>query len=348
MRSLPRRLFSTAAPQPLRVRTFDAAQGGRRWTGAPTFGHPNSEIGASAATMRRRAAYAARNNAWVANGISAIVANAVGAGIKIMPAHSDPAVRADLAARFNAWTAEADADGVTDFYGLQALAVRAMAESGECFAQLVPGEDGLRVRLLDADMVPLDETRALGDGQRIIQGVELGAEGNRVAYHVRKERPDVVQSFGYELVRVPAEQMVHLFVPLSPGQVRGISWLAPVLLKLRDLDDYEDAQLVRQKIAAIFAGFVVAPGDGTEIFSGTPTDGQIDAFLEPGTLKVLPPGVDVKFGGPAAIGDGLEFAKTQLRAIAACLGVPSYLVDGNLSQANYSSLRAGLVEFASG
>ena len=37
--------------------------------------------------------------------------------------------------------------------------------------------------------------------------------------------------------RVPAEDILHVFEPLVPGQVRGISRFAPVLLRLRDLDE---------------------------------------------------------------------------------------------------------------
>jgi lambda family phage portal protein len=328
----------------LRVRRFDAAAGGRRWQGVQTFGAINAEVGAAAGPVRRRAGYYARNNPWIANGVNAIVSGAVGCGIKPQSKHPDPAVRAALHAAWQRWTDVADADGITDGYGLQALAVRAMVEAGECFAHLIPTAGGLRVRLLDADMVPLDETRELGDGRRVIQGVEFDADGTRVAYRVHRTRPDV-PSFSTDLVRVPAEQMAHLFAPLAPGQVRGISWLAPVLLRLHELDLYEDAQLVRQKVAALFAGFVVDPTGTGAGFEGTQTASVLTTGLEPGTLKTLPPGTDVRFSEPAVIGDAIQFLQLQLRSVAAGLGVPAYLLDGDLSTANYSSLRAALVEF---
>src|SRR5262249_25454059 len=156
-------------------------------------------------------------------------------------------------------------------------------------------------------------------------------------------RPDV-PSFSSDLVRVEASAMAHLFAPLAPGQLRGISWLAPVLLRLHELDLYEDAQLVRQKGAALFAGFVVDP-TGSGFGGDTTAPGVLQTGLEPGTLKVLPSGTDVRFSEPAAIGDAVPFLQLQLRSIAAGLGVPEYLLTGDLSQANYSSLRAALVEF---
>ncbi len=334
---------SETVQQWLRTRRFDAAAGGRRWQGTPTFGHVNSEIAAAAAPVRRRAGYYARNNPWIANGVNALVSGAVGCGIKPQSQHPDRAVRDTIHAAWRAWVPTADADGVTDLYGLQALAVRSLVETGETFAQLVPTASGLRVRLLDADMVPIDETRELDGARRILQGVELDADGARAAYWLHRTRPDV-PAFSNELVRIPADAMAHVFVPLAPGQLRGISWLAPVLLRLHELDVYEDAQLVRQKVAALFAGFVVDPtGAG---FSGEQTaPGVLQTGLEPGTLKVLPPGTDVRFSEPAQIGDAVDFLKLQMRSIAAGLGVPAYLLDGDLSQANYSSLRAALVEF---
>src|SRR5437867_785083 len=132
------------------------------------FGQVNAEIGAAAGPVRRRASYYSRNNPWITNAVAAIVSGAIGAGIKPQSQHPDPAVRAALHARWQAWTDEADADGVTDAYGLQALAVRAMVETGECFAHLVLSPGGLRVRLLDADMVPIDYTRELGGDRRAI------------------------------------------------------------------------------------------------------------------------------------------------------------------------------------
>lgn len=328
-----------------RTRRFDAAAGGRRWQGVQTFGQVNAEIAAAAGPVRRRAGYYSRNSPWIANGVSAIISGAVGAGIKPQSQHADAAVRETLHRRWAAWTDKADADGLTDAYGLQALAVRAMVETGECFAHLIFTPDGLCVRLLDADMLPLDETRELGEGRRILQGVELAPDGSRAAYHVHRSRPEVPQ-FSTDLVRIPAAEFAHLFVPLAPGQLRGVSWLAPVLLRLHELDLYEDAQLVRQKVAALFAGFVVDPTGTAGPFDGSSTTpGVLQTGMEPGTLKVLPPGTDVRFSEPAQIGDAVDFLKLQLRSVAAGLGVPEYLLTGDLSQANYSSLRAALVEF---
>lgn len=75
-------------------------------------------------------------------------------------------------------------------------------------------------------------------------------------------------------------------------------------------------------------------------------DGAALASLEPGTMQVLLPGEDVKFSSPADVGGGYEaFQYRTLLAVSASLGLPYHLVTGDVRQANYSSLRAELVEF---
>ena len=68
--------------------------------------------------------------------------------------------------------------------------------------------------------------------------------------------------------------------------------------------------------------------------------------MEPGTLRVLPPGTEVQFptNMPDTQGAG-DFLKHILRGIAAGGGVPASLLSGDLSDVNYSSARMGLEQF---
>ena len=114
------------------------------------------------------------------------------------------------------------------------------------------------------------------------------------------------------------------------------------------LDQYDDAELDRKKTAAMFAGFITktAPEDPMMGEGEADLDGAAIASLEPGTMQVLLPGEDVKFSSPADVGGGYEaFQYRTLLAVSASLGLPYHLVTGDVRQANYSSLRAELVEF---
>lgn len=340
---------------PTSTRRFDAAGGGRRWSANPTMGALNAEVLAAAGPIRRRSAYFCRNNPWLASGVEAWVASLVGSGIRPTSKHPDPAMRKVLQDAFNRWATHADVDGAQDFYGLQAVAVRGMIEAGDCFAQMITVRDvpgvPLRLRLIDAELVDLARTVDLGQAGWIVGGVQFNVTGQRVAYWVGQRDPTSTFASTRSDVSIPASDMVQLFSPLGAGQVRGVAWTAPVLLRLSELDALEDAQLVRQKVAALFAGFIIDPSaDPAANPFNAVNQGQLGAEfeipgLEPGTMQALPPGFDVKFSTPGEASEGVAFTKSQLRAVAAGLGVPDFLMTGDLSEANYSSLRSGLVQF---
>jgi lambda family phage portal protein len=327
------------------TRSYDGAGGGRRWRGQPEMPATLSAMHAARGPLARRARYLAGNNALVASGVEAWVSALTGSGIKPQSGHADPEIRAALNLAFENWTDQADADLLTDFYGLQALLVRRMVVDGEAFALLLNTEAGFSIRLIDAEQVDASLNCVLDNG-RIIQGVEFNSQGQRVAYHVLPERPGMPFAVVQQPVRVSADDVVHLFRPETPGQVRGISWFAPVILRLADLDSWRDAQLVRQKVAAMLAGFVTSVDGSGAPFEGEQSGSSLVGGLEPGTLKFLDPGQDIKFSTPAGIGsEVIDFAKVTEREIAVGLSLPASVLTGDLSDVNYSSIRAGLVEW---
>lgn len=338
----------SGAPERIRAFGYDGGSGGRRLKGAGSMPTTIGAQLAGAQTLARRARYLAGNNGHAAAGVEAWVSALVGAGIKPQSAHPEPRMRETINAAFDRWTDEADADGASDFFGLQSLVARRMVVDGECFAVLTMNERGaLRIRLMDSSQVDGAYHSELKDGARIVAGVEFDAAGRRIAYHCWRNRPGLPLAANLDLVRLPAEDVAHIFRAETPGQVRGVSWFAPVLLRLADLDQAHDAQLVRQKIAALLTGFVIDPNGGAAGFEGDrQSDGVLDGGLEPGTLKVLQPGQDIRFSDPAAIGsEATEFLRITTREIASGLGVPYEHLTGDMSQVNYSSIRAGLVEF---
>jgi len=345
MRSLLDRLFARPG-----TRAFDAAGGGRRWEGARTVDGLNTAILAGATTAARRAGWYARNNPWVAAAVDSLVGNVVGAGIKPQSTHPDRAVRDRLQMLWTRWTDHADPGGLADFYGLQAMAVRAMVEGGESFARLRVVPDAaafpLHIDLLDRDQVPLDLHRDIGGGARVRAGIEFNGAGQRTAYWVMRDRPgDPLTSLRLEPLRLPATDCLHLFKPLAAGQLRGITWLAPVLLRLHELDQFEDAALVKAKVAALFTGFITDPDGTAGGLTGNNTNGALTVGMEPGSLIPLPPGTDIRFSNPTESDAYGPFVKNHLRAVAAGMGLPYELVSGDLEGVTYSSIRAGLIEF---
>ncbi len=334
----------------------EAAGRGRRsvvWTP----GNPGA-VAAMLATnseLRAKSRDLVRRNAWASAAVEAFVANAVGTGIKPQSLVEDAELRKAIQSLWWVWTEEADSAGLTDFYGLQALACRAMLEGGESLVRLRPRrpEDGLSVplqlQLLEPEHLPLTLNTEAPNGNRIRAGIEFDRLGRRVAYHLYRVHPEdgalsPAGSADMETVRVPATEIIHLFRPLRPGQIRGEPWLSRALVKLNELDQYDDAELVRKKTAAMFAGFITRQSPEDNLMGETDADasGVALAGLEPGTLQILEPGEDVKFSDPADVGGSYsEFLRTQFRAVAAAIGVTYEQLTGDLTGVNYSSIRAG-------
>lgn len=318
----------------------------------------NALMAAGGEDLRARARQMCRENPYASNALEAFVAASVGAGIKPSSMITDGEKKKAVQAAFLVWTDEADADGLTDFYGLQALAARAMFEAGECFIRFIvtPSSDGLSVPLqlqvLEAEHLPLSHNEVLANGNIVRHGIEFDERGKRVAYHFLTAHPGegAMRWRGLNRTIVPAADVMHLYRPLRPGQVRGQPGITPSMIRLYLLDQYDDAELDRKRTAAMFAGFITkkAPEDADPV-SGqqAETAGETAvAPMEPGTMQVLLEGEDVKFSEPTEVGGSYEaFQYRSLCAIGAGCGVPYHLVSGDLSKANYGNLRGGQVEF---
>jgi lambda family phage portal protein len=155
---------------------------------------------------------------------------------------------------------------------------------------------------------------------------------------------------------VPATQVLHIFDPLEPGQLRGVPRLSPVLKRLRSLDNYDDAVLFRQEVANLFAGFITRPTpEGgpppLDPVTGQPLTLDRDGFtpmvaLEPGTMQELGPGEEVEFSKPPDAGNNYpDFMRQQLMAAAAGAGVPYEIVTGDMRDINDRVMRVVLNEF---
>ena len=295
-----RDVFSLSRPQArsaLRAAGYDGASGGRRLRNAGEIPLPIAAQLAARQPLAWRARYLTANNGFARAGVLAWQAQIAGTGIKPQSAAPDPAARKAIATAWERFVDGCDADGMVDFYGLLATLVAVTVTDGEAFAiQLHDPAGRLKLRLIDATQIDGAYHADLAAGARIVAGVEFNAAGERVAYHAYRERPGLPLVGGLDLMRLPAQDVLHVFRPETPGQVRGVSWFAPVLARFFDLDKAHDAQLMRQQIAAMLAGFIVDPQGEAGGFEG-PNDGlgTLEGGLEPGTIKLLRPGADIRF-----------------------------------------------------
>jgi lambda family phage portal protein len=301
-----------------------------------------------------------RNNAHAGRAISVMVNAIVSTGIRPQPQTGSARIDAMLLDAWNGWGLDADAYGRTDVYGMQRLAVQAWMESGEVLMRRRwrRPDDGLtlpvQIQMLESDYIA-DSYDSFGrrdvNSERIQMGIELDGIGRRTSYRLYKSHPgetSVGFAPSYETSMVPAREISHVFHVTRPGQLRGVPWLSPIMLDLRDLDDYDHAEMVRAKIASCFVAFrrtnnedPIGLGDNAEQDDA----GDWIETMRPGMVVKLPDGEDVSFGTPPQVGGYADYVNAHLHKIATGAQVPYELLTGDLSQVNYSSIRAGSLEF---
>lgn len=355
-------------PTTLRVTNrYDAAGSGRRMAGwNPPASGPNRAV-QGLQKIRDRSRDATRNDWSGAASAQRWTTNIVGIGI--VPRFKRVTSRArkqQLVDLWTDWCATADADGVLSFYGLQTLAVRSWLESGEVFVRLRPRmpEAGLpvplQIQLVEADYVPLldaDQWPGLPAGNTIRQGIERNRYGRRIAYWMYRDHPgdDSTSIDSSKLIRVAASQVLHVFEPKRPGQLRGVPELASVLARLRNIGDYDDAVLERQKLANLFVAWIRrslpnAADIEYDSMTGLPvfydTDGAPMPSLEPGMTQELQPGEDVVFANPPEAGTTYsDYMRTQHLGTAAAAGLPYEILSGDIKEISDRTLRVLINEF---
>lgn len=348
-------------------RGYEGAKTGRRIDDWLTSGaSANKEISNAGNRLRERARDLVRNNPYGSKAVEVFVGNAIGIGISAQANTGSARLNKQIMDAWNEWGMHCDIEGDLDFNGIQGLVARAMFESGECFIRFrdLPYTDDFgmpfHLQVLESDFLDTSRTAPAGNGNTINQGVEFDKFNRRVAYWMWTQHPgeDGIASLRLQSVRVPADQIIHIFRKQRPGQFRGVTAFAPSIVRMRDLDGYDDAELWRKKIEACFAAFVtqVSGADGpivgnvvkkpaTSGTGSTSTDPDKLEQFRPGMIEYLQPGEDIRFGNPNSDGNYESYERVQLHAIAAGLGITYEQLTGDLSQVNYSSLRAGLLEF---
>lgn len=337
------------------ARHYESASSGRRtsgWNRSLTDANAAAS-GTTLAYLRAQARDLVRNNPWARRGLRRIITNTVGWGIKPKATGRNAKLVMD---RFKLWgeTTQCDAAGRLTFYGLQRLVMRTIVESGEVLIRRRwrRPQDGLAIpmqfQILEPDWIDTGKDGIPGfSGGQIIQGIEFDSIGRRVAYWLFDQHPGGRGMVSPVSRRISATEILHVYDQERAGQIHGVPWFASVDVRLHDLDEFEDATLMKQKIAACMAAFVTDL-DGTGAALAEPgtdaADRPLDTF-EPGMILNLPVGKTVTVANPPASADHQPFVTAGLRGVAAGLGVTYEDMVGDYSQVNYSSARMGRIAF---
>lgn len=338
------------------LRHYDGALSGQRRQGFGARGtSANAEVGPALRTLRDRARSMVRNTPHGHAIVDVMVRHVVGAGIT--PVWNTGSDRTDqqVTSLFEEWANRADAAGELHFYAQQALWVRSMIEGGEALLRFVDVRHAddprtpLRLQLLEGDHIDSARDGLMVEGRRARLGVALGNWDRREGYWLHENHPGEGlgswSAAGYSSRFVGRDEIVHLYRPLRIGQVRGVTWLAPVLLAAKDLGELMQNTIVKSGVEAAFSGFIMDNGGGP-VNMGQAIDadtGDTMMLPEPGTLMRLR-GQDIKFAEPKTSTQFEPVAIATLQGMAAGTGHTYDQITGDLRQANYSSLQAGKIE----
>lgn len=364
------------SPVKFRASAYEAAGNGPRsssWKQAGLIG-PVSLLGKSLDTLRNRVRYQIRNDPIASRVVDFLVGKVIGSGLRPMlrPGLEDP----EFDRVMEDWMDQCDAEGTASFDGIQEIIFRDAVAGGDSIARFRPRdieEDAeltipMQIQVLPGEMMPSHDPSG-----ESVSGVIRDGIGRIRKYKIFKKHPGERLLGSAELGHsyIDAKDVAHVFWKREPGQVRGEPWLTRGLLTLHDLDSYQDAELVRKKLAAMPVFFIQTPTDMSKPNApvgisdgedgheeGTPlnADGtvwsdedpvELMPELSPGGVVPVAPGHEVKPSLPADVGPNYDvFVRRQLQRVCSAVNSPYELVTGDTPPgANERMMRIRLNDF---
>lgn len=337
-------------------RSFAAAQGGRLFSDWVGYVGPVDEyLRRDLVAMRSNSRRLARDNDYMKQFLRMVRRNVVGPkGIVLQNRARDPNGQLDEVANDRieeAWArwgkrGTCTVCGRLSWLDLQRVIMTAVARDGEVLIREVrgfPNVFGYALQVIEADW--LDETlnTDLPNEAQIRMGIERDRWRRPVAYHIRLDREDRRHS---RHERLPASEIIHLYVPEDPSQSRGWPWSHTAIRRLGMLGGYEEAALIAARAGASKMGFFQQREGGSGYGPGEQDEqGNFVQDATPGHFEVLPEGFEFQAFDPNyPSGEMPAFMKSVLRGAAAGLGVSYNGLANDLEGVNYSSLRAGALE----
>lgn len=344
-----------------RLKRQYAAAKTNRLTGGwnPVNVNVNTVIGASNTAIKGRVRQLVRDFPYFARAVNVLTNFTVGPAITFQSRVRDASgkinkrVCQQIEDGLSFWMDEADVAGKLHYYDIMRLAKRQDVESGEFVIVKTEPRDRNRfcpfaLQVYESDWLTSQNDTYFGSGRfmaaaknetEIWQGVEYYKNtGEVTAYHFTD--PD---SWG-KTVRVPAENVIHGFDTLRPGQLRGVSPFAPAILVAHDLSDYMDAEIDAAKMAAKWLGFVETPDPGSfqalRAMQNPDNTSQMLENLENAIIEYLRPGEKVTLASNNRPGDSFSpFSSLILRMVAVTVGISYELLTGDYQGLNYTVLR---------
>lgn len=262
----------------------------------------------------------------------------------------------EIEGNFKNWCRKENCDvtGKLSFYDMQDLVARRIEIDGGLFIKKIWNPAlrfPLQLQFLEIDLLDIYRSETLNNGNNIICGVEINNYRKPVAYYLNPEPTKPYDNYyaGYRTsVRIPTDEIIFIYDIIRIEQLHGISKLAVILPKLKDIMDIEENELAKEKIQTSYSA-IITKTEFTSLAEGmsneeTNSEGQVEDLHEPGGVAYLAVGEDIKFPEKPKDSAYEKFIKVNTRSFAKADGWSAEQISGDLSEANYSSARAGGIE----
>ncbi len=326
----------------------------------------DSEIWSSLRILRDRSRSLCRDNDYAIGAVRIILSNVLGeSGIKMQSKVkllrgdrlNDP-LNKTIEELWKQWQNPkyCDVGGRLAWPQLERLALKSVIESGEVLIRKVPYKFAdspvpFALQVIESDRLADDYSLSLkpANGNVVKMGVELDQWERPVAYWVYPYHPGDQLLYSQDRnrsqpIRVPAAEIIHLYVCDRPSQTRGVPWFAAAINRLRHMGGYEEAEIIKARAHACAMGFIQTPDPGS--FGDAQADGSKKQLgFEAGTIHTLEPGEVFQGFAPTSPNQGLDpFLRFMLRGVSAGIGVPSDALSMDYSQTTYGGQRAAMLD----
>ena len=282
-------------------------------------------------------------NGYMRRSIEIVVAHVVGKnGIKIIFQNKR------IQKAFDAWAkTKIDVSGKLDLFALERLATRNFMREGEVFLQKRPKNQSIFFEVRDSQELQRERHHTGSSG-----GIELDEDYRPLKYHFRDH--DTEGEVRVPNASVDAREIIHVFEADYPRQQRGIGPLLATKDALNALKGYEANVLYNAQVTAAEPGHYEVPAkylteDEEEDEDTKSFDNQMRRWVnvKPGQRRLVPEGVKWnthELGGSFDGGNYSEYRRGMLTEGAAGVPMAYATFSSDLRDANYSSLRQGVIE----
>jgi len=343
-------------------RSYAGANQGRLFTDFLTSNmSADAELSHSISTLRNRSRDLARNNEYGKRFLNLIKTNVVGeAGFKLQVRARNDDRSLDVVGNqivedsFKRWgkLGNAEVSGRMSWLDCQRYVAETLARDGEVFVKKVRNkryQDGFALQFIEADLVDHTKNGKSEQGNEIRMGVELDEFHKPVAYYILTSHPNdsayIKVNAQNKTIRVPASEIIHVFIQHRQHQTRGEPFMSPAIASLKMLAGYREAELVAARAAAAKFGVITTPTGDEFVGDDEDAEGVPIIDMEPASVYQLPAGHEfnmIDATHPTTAFDSFE--KGVLRGIASGLNVSYTSLSNDLTGVSYSSIRQGTIE----